>query len=237
VPIPSFDSPASPPAPAVLPNAQIRPAAGTAVIIPSTSSSQDKAEISPFQQPPSKAVVKLDSGNLTIHAKNSSLAQILRDLSSSSGMKVDGFSRDERFFGSFGPDDPHAVLNSLLDGSGYNVIMLGDSDKGMPRVLALSARSKPGQPDVAPESQQPAMAEDEDEQMTDEPADAPPTDNPILAPVPAAAAPIPDTTQSQPAPASDDSPQVRTPQQILEDLQRLHPEQTPPPTQPNPPSQ
>jgi hypothetical protein len=235
VPIPSFDSPAvqSPAAPPALGAAQIAPAAGSAVVLPAASPAKEPApEIPAFQQPPTKAVVNLDSSGLVIRAKNSSLAQILRDLASSSGMKVEGFSRDERVFGNFGPDDPHQVLSALLDGSGYNVIMVGDSDKRMPRLLSLSARSKPGQPDVAPETPPPTLAaSDEDgEQMTDDPPDAP--DTPIPAPPPSIQVTPADAAQSQPTSENADNPSVRTPQQILEELQRLHPDQAAPSPQP-----
>jgi hypothetical protein len=239
VPIPSFQSDAPPtPAPATpsSPPATISPASGTVVIVPSTPANTDGAgsAASPaFQQPPVKASVKLDSGKLTVRAKNSSLSQILRDIAGATGMKVDGFSRDERVFGNFGPDEPHQVLSSLLDGSGYNVIMVGDTDKGTPRVLSLSPRSKPGQPDVAPETPALAASDDDGEQMTDDSSDAPP-DQPIPAPT---SIPAPDAAAQQAAPTDDDNT-VRTPQQILEELQRLHP---PDPSQsepqPSPPPQ
>jgi hypothetical protein len=56
------------------------------------------------------------------------------------GMKVEGLSKDDRIFGNYGPGDPREVLLSLLEGSGYNVLMVGDN-KGAPRELSLSQRS------------------------------------------------------------------------------------------------
>jgi hypothetical protein len=236
VPIPSFDPPPtvtknSPPATAP---ATIPPASGTAVVIPATPTSDPSTDTPAFQQPPSRAQVKLDSAGLSIRARNSSLSQILRDVASASGMKVDGFSRDERVFGNFGPDEPHRVLSNLLDGSGYNVIMVGNTDKATPKVLSLSPRTQPGQPDVAPEPPTLTASPDDDgEQMTDDPADQQPETS-IPANIPPGA-PSPDSAAQAPAPDSD-TPNVRTPQQILEDLQRIHPPTDQPQTPASPPS-
>ncbi len=41
---------------------------------------------------------------LTVKAENSSLTQILHQVSSPTGMRLDGLSGDERVFGSFGPE-------------------------------------------------------------------------------------------------------------------------------------
>lgn len=93
-----------------------------------------------LQHPAKPADVTVKPGSLTIKADNSSLSQILQQISKSTGMKVDGLGQDERIFGSYGPGDPREVLLSLLEGSGYNVLMVGD-DKGAPRELSLSQRS------------------------------------------------------------------------------------------------
>ncbi len=96
-----------------------------------------------LDQPAQPAKVSLDAGHLAIQANNSNLSDILRQVSTASGMTVDGLGQDDRsqrIFGSYGPGDPHTVLSALLDGSGYNVMMLGETATGTPRQLTLTPR-------------------------------------------------------------------------------------------------
>jgi hypothetical protein len=86
------------------------------------------------------ATVTWDSHGLRIEATNSSLQQILKDVSTATGAKVDGLGADERVFGEFGPGQARDVLSKLLHGSGYNVIMIGDQGQGAPRQIVLSSR-------------------------------------------------------------------------------------------------
>jgi hypothetical protein len=86
------------------------------------------------------ASVTWDSQGLRIEATNSSLQQILNDVSAATGAKVEGLSSDERIFGAYGPGRARDVLSSLLHGSGYNVIMIGDQGQGAPRQIVLSSR-------------------------------------------------------------------------------------------------
>ena len=105
-----------------------------------------------LDQPATPATVRSANNELTVTAHNSSLAQILRQVSSQTGMKLDGMSADERVFGSFGPGATREVLTALLNGTSYNLIMVGDLPNGAPRELLLSRRSggaAPGSPAVA----------------------------------------------------------------------------------------
>lgn len=94
-----------------------------------------------LEQPAAPATVTTGNNELTVKADNSSLAQILHQVSSKTGMKLDGMSSDERVFGSFGPAAPREVLTALLNGTSYNLIMVGDLPNGAPRELLLSRRS------------------------------------------------------------------------------------------------
>lgn len=109
-----------------------------------------------FQQPPVPATVTAATNQLTVKAENSSLAQILHQISSTTGMKLDGLGGDERVFGSFGPGAPREVLTSLLNGTSYNVMMVGDLPNGAPRELLLTSRAKGGPaPSANPNPAQP----------------------------------------------------------------------------------
>jgi hypothetical protein len=84
---------------------------------------------------PTDASILWDSRGLTIDAANSSLQQILKDVSTATGVKVEGLSSDERVFGTYGPGLARDVLSELLQGSGYNMIMVGDLGQGAPRKI------------------------------------------------------------------------------------------------------
>jgi hypothetical protein len=87
-----------------------------------------------------QATVTWDSHGLSIDAANSSLQQILKDVSAATGTTVDGMDSDQRVFGAYGPGQARDVLSQLLQGAGYNVIMIGDQGKGAPRQILLSQR-------------------------------------------------------------------------------------------------
>jgi hypothetical protein len=113
-----------------------------------------------LDKPAEPATVTLRGGQLSVTANNSSLTDILHQLAAASGMTIDGLDKDTRVFGTYGPGDPRDILSSLLDGAGYNVMMLGGTAAGAPRQLVLTVRNN------APVAQQPAtaMAEQEDDQ-------------------------------------------------------------------------
>ena len=94
-----------------------------------------------FEQPPAPATVTASKNELTVKADNSSLTQILHQVSSATGMRLDGLGGDERVFGSFGPGAPRDVLTTLLNGTSYNIVMVGDLPNGAPRELVLSSRA------------------------------------------------------------------------------------------------
>lgn len=97
-----------------------------------------------LDQPALPATVTATNNELTVKADNSSLSQILHQVSSAMGMKLDGLGGDERVFGSFGPGAPREVLTALLDGTSYNVMMVGDLPNGAPREFLLSHRGAEG---------------------------------------------------------------------------------------------
>jgi hypothetical protein len=99
------------------------------------------APILPANQPPNRAKVSWDNRGLEIEASNSSLDQILRQVAADTGAKLEGLTQDQRVFGSYGPGPWSDVLLKLLDGSGYNVLMIGGRDSDAPLAIVLSARS------------------------------------------------------------------------------------------------
>ncbi len=85
------------------------------------------------------ADVQYSNGLLTVTAKDSSLNGILHQISQQTGMTISGSVRDDRVFGTYGPDRPSAVLTTLLDGSGSNMLLVNNASNE-PAHLVLSPR-------------------------------------------------------------------------------------------------
>ena len=135
----------------------------------------------PANDKPSAAAVTWDSQGLRIDAANSSLQQILNDVSTATGAKVEGLGSDERIFGAYGPGQARDILTQLLQGSGYNVLMIGDQGQGAPRQIVLTARhAGEAQPAI---SGNPVASNDDDADTDDQPQPpAPTTNRPVFAP-------------------------------------------------------
>ena len=152
----------------------------------------------PAFDPAAQASVVWDSHGLRIDAANSSLQQILKDVSTATGAKVDGLANDERIFGAYGPGQARDVLSQLLQGSGYNVIMIGDQGQGTPRQILLSPRQAASNQGAARPAQN--NSNDEDNDVEEQPA----TPDPV-------------------APARPGFPPggpPRSPQQIMQEMQQ-----------------
>jgi hypothetical protein len=109
-------------------------------------SAQPSLPPSMLNQPAKAAEIQFGPASLSIHAENSSLTGILQTISTQTGMKIEGLGTDERVFGNFGPGNPRDVITDLLNGTPYNVLMVGDLSNGAPRQLILTPHS----PDTSP---------------------------------------------------------------------------------------
>jgi hypothetical protein len=152
----------------------------------------------PINDKPVAATVVWDSRGLMIQADNSSLDQILEDVSTDTGATVEGLNGDQRVFGTYGPGPARQVLSDLLDGTGYNVLMFGEQGAGTPREIVLSA--PPTGP--APVNNNRSLASEEEY----EPEPAPEPEPQVL-------------PQYQAQPQQPAMP-PRTPQQILQEMQQ-----------------
>jgi hypothetical protein len=150
----------------------------------------------PVNDKPVDATVVWDSHGLRVDAANSRLDQILKDVSTDTGAKVEGLgSSDVRIFGTYGPGPANEIISQLLNGTGYNVLMIGDQGAGAPRQIVLS--KAPTGP--APQNNGRGGSGDDDYE-----ADQPP---------------LPVPMDNQPSPNGGFvPPQMRTPQQI-QDMQ------------------
>jgi hypothetical protein len=157
------------------------------------------------------ASVAWNGHELSVAATNSSLQQILRDVSTATGVKVDGLTaldgsatgpHDQRIYGNYGPAPARDVLRQLLDGSGYNVIMVGDRGQGTPRELLLTAQVAGSK--NPPKANQSNQSAEEEEPEPDPQPDPQPDPNRRF--------------NGQPTPG-------RTPQQMLQEIQQRQQQQ------------
>ena len=156
----------------------------------------------PIDGQPVPARVTWDSSGLRIDAKNSSLKQILDDVATATGTRIQGMGADQRIFGDYGPGTARDVLSQILNGSGYNILMIGDQGQGVPRQIELTARHALTTPATA-SAPSPGNSDDDSADNSDvedtppQPPQIPPVIRPGFGPV---------------AP-------MRTPQQVMQELQ------------------
>ena len=178
--------------------------------------------------------VTYQDNQLTIVAPNSTLADILRAVRKSTGADIDVPAAPERVVTRLGPGPARDVLADLLNGSRFNYVMLGapGNDTALTRVVLVAK----GPTDSTPPNQSPArpfqqlgMAQTTSAppQMPEAPA---PDANDASMPEDGTAAD--DNTDQQPAPdaaeqpqnadqsSNPDQPQVKTPQQMLQEMQQ-----------------
>jgi hypothetical protein len=140
-------------------------------------------------------MIQFNNGLLSVHAQNSSLVNILVQIQHQTGLVIDGLGHDQRVYGQYGPANLSTTLSALLDGSGYDfVIVGGESDHAAPRLI-LSTPSSAGAPAVTP---------------------PPATNNEV--------APPPDNgDQSDPADPTE-PPQQKSAQELFNEMRRAHPQ-------------
>ncbi|QEE28749.1 hypothetical protein FTW19_12515 [Terriglobus albidus] len=90
----------------------------------------------PPAEPPS---ITADNGTLTVKTQNSSLNQILREISRKTGMSITGGVTEERVFGTYGPAPAGEVLRQLLDGTKSNMLYQ-EATASAPAHLTLTTR-------------------------------------------------------------------------------------------------
>jgi hypothetical protein len=147
-----------------------------------------------------------DSSGLRISASNSSLQQILNEVSTDTGTKVVGSVPDQRVYGNYGPGDARDVLSQLLQGSGYNIILAGDIGKGAPSEVVLTPRRSG--PANAPNTTSNTQQGDPDEEIPDQPEEEPQPQ--VQQPQ------MPGETR----PGFGPNGPMRTPQQVMEEMQQ-----------------
>jgi hypothetical protein len=211
---------------------QAKPNAGVVSTLPATPpTAVPEYPPTPAQQPPKRAQVTYSNAILSISADNASLNQILRQISSTAGVKITGGVVDERVFGQYGPAPLPQILAELLDGTGSNMLLTHPDGGASPELILTPRQGGPTPPnpnaaafDDKSDSQEPSP----DSQQQAMPEPVPPGNRTTVPMTPASQTGAAPADGSQP-----DSPNgVKTPQQIYEQLQRMRQQQQQPTTPP-----
>ena len=191
------------------------------------------------QQPPTPPQVHFQNGELTIDAHNATLAQVLRAVQSQTGASIDvpSGANSERVATQIGPGQPRDVLNTLLNGSKFDYVILGVAgDPGAVQKVILTPRqaalASPAQNNPVPEpaeaeSQDENSAENEVENQNPEPP-VPPRPGGLRRPgfpgQPLTQPPNNNFPPDQQPPQAQDNG-AKTPEQLMQELQQMQQQQ------------
>jgi len=192
----------------------------------------------PEQLPATPPNVKYLNGQLTILAQNSTLGDILHEVRAKTGAVIDiPPGANERVVGQIGPGPARDVLASLLNGSHFNYVMVASSNSpdsvaeviltaksGTPASNAPVAYQPPPQPTYPNGVQQPQFIQQPPPDPTGQ-AEAPVEEQPQVEGVEeqdtsqdnAADQGAPEQVEGQ---GQQGPAQVKTPEQLLQELQR-----------------
>jgi hypothetical protein len=151
---------------------------------------EDPGPTFPADERAKQAEINWDSNGLRVEAANSSLKDILAEITTQTGVTVEGLNTDQRIYGVYGPGRASDVLAQLLEGTGYNILMIGEQGSGTPRQIMLTVRGvHAGKAETQPVNQRSAQpVDDEDFETPEEPQNAQPLRpgfrNPIRTPMP-----------------------------------------------------
>jgi hypothetical protein len=168
--------------------------------------------------------VTYENNQLTINAPNSTLADVLRAVRKLTGAEIEIPSAPERVVTHLGPGPARDVIADLLNGSRFNYVLLGSptDSKALTRVV-LVAKTGPQEitPNPAPTPNPNFAAQQNVPQEVDAAQDAneaDATDDSGTPPEENADQPPAEAEQQQTAP--DQAPGVKTPQQMLQEMQQ-----------------
>jgi hypothetical protein len=200
---------------------------------PQPTLAQPVVPLRPSQLPSVPPRVSFQQGQLTVIAENSTLGDIFGAIRNATGIKIEtqGGPSGDRVAAKIGPAAPREVMLSLLQGSRYDYVMLGSltDPEQVERVIltpkvagGTAVASGTAQP--PPQPQQPPPDADQDS-SNDENAEEDTGPPPVRGPdrpqpeQPGAAQPAPnDQANPQNQQGQNPNGQVRTPEQMLQDL-------------------
>jgi hypothetical protein len=182
--------------------------------------------------------VTYQNGLLTIAATNSTLSDILHSVAMRTGATVDAppHLMGERVAARIGPGTPRAVLSDLLTGPRFDYILVGPdgAPNAVSRIILTPSQSSGSAGTAVAQQQPPARPVPQEDTESDEEVEerpfpasenpqparqSPPGPRPFMPPGP------PDEVGAQPVTspegANQQQPQVKTPEQLLQQLRRM----------------
>lgn len=177
------------------------------------------------------ALVELHDGLLHISASDADLNAVLQQIARVTGMHLQGSVGGNRVFGDYGPAAPGEVLKSLLDGVPCNFVMTQEPGTVAPQQLVISARNS-GNTNAEPlavnrtAGPQSDPAIPQEEQLRPPPEAEPAEEAPDEQPPPDAETPPPATEQPEDNAGRPNAP--KTPQQFLDELNKMRQQVRPP---------
>jgi hypothetical protein len=172
----------------------------------------------PSQMPAVPPRVSYQNGMLTIVAENSTMADVIAQVRSATGVKIEtvGGPSGERIAARIGPAPVREVILSLVQGSQYDFIILGalNDPQAVERVILTpkvgGSVSASAQPPRSTQPNQPIYQAPPMETSDDDGNEG------FAAP-----APQPQATPGQPGQPNDPNAPAKTPEQLLEELRRM----------------
>ena len=191
------------------------------------------------QTPPTPPKVSYQNGQLTIDAANSTLSQVLRAVQTQTGasMEIPSSAASDRVVAQLGPGQPRDVLNTLLNGSKFDYVILGvTGNPGAVQRVILTQKQGGSSAGIssaqnAPQQSAP-VAEDEpepDEGVAAVETPEPQYQNPDQPPPPPGGfrRPMPGQVIDPGASFNNGEQQngVKTPEQLMQELQQMQQQQ------------
>lgn len=191
------------------------------------------------QLPPTPPQVRFQNGELTIDAHNSTLAQVLRAVQAKTGASIDipGGAGSDRVATLIGPGQPRDVLNTLLNGSRFDYVILGVAGEPgavqkvilTPRQAGSTAGTATAQnnPTPQPEPEEPEegpVAESEPEYQNQNPGQPPRPPGGFRHPGLPIQPPLQQNGVSQEQ-EQEQNNGAKTPEQLMQELQQMQQQQ------------
>jgi hypothetical protein len=189
------------------------------------------------QMSPTPPEVSYRDGKLSISSQNATLSQVLQSVRAQTGASIEmpGSASSERVVAQLGPGQPRDVLNSLLNGSKFNYVLLGIAgNPGAVQRVILTSKRAASNAATTPPNNTAQMQVPEDEPQ-DEVIVGEPEPEPVTRPMPPnlrrpqvpMTPRMPEGGNVLPPPnnADNSQPDAKTPEQLLQELQQMQEQQ------------
>ena len=180
--------------------------------------------------PSSPPEVSFQGGKLTIVARNSTLGDVLNAVKQKTGAVVDmPGAASERVVGQFGPGAPRDVMAQLLNGSHFDYVLVGSpaDPTGLKKIVLMAKVTGPEPPPAQAQMNQPPQAYQNLQAVPEVESENPDENNGEATPN-MGQPPDEEAQPDQPADQGDNPPNgpvIKTPEQLLRELQQQQQQQ------------